>query len=91
VVLADVWDAFHAAEDDLDSLALRCGWPLEAVRTMEAYRGVPARYSFPALPELRELFLDAGFSLADVFHPTYELGDRCPTLLLDTGAPARRA
>lgn len=90
VVLADVWDALHAAEDDLDSLALRCGWPLEAVRTMEAYRGVTARYSFPALPELRELFLDAGFSLADVFHPTYELGDRCPTLLLDTGAPARR-
>jgi SAM-dependent methyltransferase len=87
VVLADVWDAFHEAEADLASLAGRCGWPLEAVRTIEAYRGVEARYSFPALGQLRDLFLDANFSVADVLWPGYELGDRCPSLVLVPGSP----
>jgi SAM-dependent methyltransferase len=90
VTLADVWDAFHAAEGDLASLALRCDWPLEAVRTVEAYRGVKARYTFPALGQLRDLFVDAGFALADVSRPGYELGDRCPSLVLEPGAPHGR-
>ena len=90
VMLADVWDAFHEAEGDLASLALRCRWPLEAVRTIEAYHGVKARYSFPTLGQLRDLFVDAGFAVADVSRPGYELGDRCPSLVLEPGAPIRQ-
>lgn len=57
------------------------------VRTIEAYRGVKARYSFPALGQLRDLFVDADFSVADVLRPGYELGDRCPSLVLEPGSP----
>jgi SAM-dependent methyltransferase len=91
VMLAEVWHAFHQAEGDFASLALRCGWPLEAVRTIEAYRGVKARYSFPALGEIRDLFIDAGFSVGEIFHPAYELGDRCPSVTLETRDRAARA
>jgi hypothetical protein len=90
VTLADVWDAFHAAEGDLASVALRCGWPLEVVRTVEAYRGVDARYTFPALGQLRDLFVHAGFAVVDVSRAGYELGDRCPSIVLEPGAPFGR-
>jgi SAM-dependent methyltransferase len=87
VLLADVWDALHEAERDLESLAERCGWPLEEVRTVEAYRGVHARYSFPTLADLRALFADAGLAALEVVCPTYELGDRCPSFVLAPASP----
>jgi hypothetical protein len=88
VVLGDVWNALAAAEPDLDTLAERCGWRIESVRTIEAYRGLATRYSFPSLGELRAVIDDARFSILDVFIPDYELGDRCPTIV---AAPAQSA
>ena len=88
VLLADVWDALQVAEGDLPALAERCGWPLEEVRTIEAYRGVRARYSFPPLAELHALFAAAGLSVLDVVHPDYELGQRCPSIVLAPAVPA---
>jgi SAM-dependent methyltransferase len=82
VVLADVWDAFHDADGDLDAVSLRCGWPIAEVRTIDAYRSLEARYSFPRLGDLRALFVDAGFSVLEVSRGSYELGDRCPTVVL---------
>jgi hypothetical protein len=81
VVLGDVWDALSAAEPDLDALADRCGWTIESVRTIEAYRGLATRYSFPSFTELRAVIDEARFSILDVFTPGYELGDRCPTVV----------
>jgi hypothetical protein len=86
VVLGDVWNALSAAEPDLDALAGRCGWTIESVRTIDAYRGLATRYSFPSLAEMRAAIADAGFSILDVVTPGYELGDRCPTIV---AAPAR--
>ncbi|CAN5873882.1 class I SAM-dependent methyltransferase [soil metagenome] len=91
VRLADVWDALHAQEGDLASMAERCGWRVEEVRTIEAYRGVQAQYSFPALADLRALFTEAGLAVLDVARPAYELGDRCPTLVLAPTSIAARA
>lgn len=90
VVLSDVWDALHEAESDLDALSLRCGWLVEEVRTIEAYRGVEARYSFPDLDALCGLFSDVGFSVLEVSRPSYELGDRCPTVVLAPRDPSGR-
>ncbi len=82
VALADVWETLHAAVPDAEALCRRCGWSIEAVRTIDAYRGVDARYSFPALGALRGVLEDAGFSIYALAHPTYELGDRCPSFVL---------
>jgi SAM-dependent methyltransferase len=82
VVLAEVWEALHQAEPEFEDLSRRCGWRIEAVRTIDAYRGVSARYSFPPLDALCGLLSDTGFEILDRFHPAYELGERCPTLIL---------
>lgn len=52
---------------------------------------VEARYSFPSLGSLCGLFTDAGFSVLEVSHPSYELGDRCPSLVLVPRGPRGRA
>ena len=82
VRVAEVWDALHRTHGDIEELARTCRWPVDVVRTIDAYRGVETRYSFPTLAALSDLFLDEGFSVRDVSTPSYELGDRCPTLHL---------
>ncbi len=82
VVLADVWGALQEMEPDLAALSRRIGWPIEVVRTIDAYRGISARYWFPSPDALRDLISTAGFTILDLVHPAYELGERCPTLIL---------
>jgi SAM-dependent methyltransferase len=81
VRVADVWDAWQAARIDGEELARRCGWPPTAVQTIASYRENDTRYTFPPLSVVRQRF--AGFfQEIDCFKPSYEIGDRCPTLLL---------
>ena len=81
VVLDRVWKVFRQAVPDSRSLAARTGWSVESIDTIDAYRGVRSRYLFPTLAELRGL-LSPWFEEVDCDFPTYELGDRCPTLTL---------
>lgn len=79
VRLADIWDAWHASVGDPAGLARRFGWPLAVVQTIDAYRGVETRYTFPTLAEARAAMADAFDEFACWF-PHYELGERCPTM-----------
>ncbi len=56
-------------------------WPPEAVGLMTAYRGSQARYFFPTLAELRAV-ADEFFEEEAIHFQNYELGERCPTILL---------
>jgi hypothetical protein len=80
VRLGDVWDAWHAAVPDPAQLAAHLGWPPAVVNTIHNYRGVDTRYSFPTLAEARAL--TGGFRVIATHVPAYELGERCPTLIL---------
>ena len=77
--VADVWKAWSERVPDAGALARRTGWPMEVIRTMDAYRDVPATYTFPTLEEARAT-LSGAFDEIDCRFPTYELGERCPTL-----------
>jgi hypothetical protein len=81
VRLADIWDAWHAAVPRPDELARRLGWPLPEILTMDDFRNVQARYTFPTLAEVRA-FAAARFEERGCHFPEYELGERCPTLVL---------
>ena len=81
VRLADIWDAWHAEVADPEGLAQSLGWAPEAVRTIDAYRGVETRYTFPTLAESRAAVASA-FAEVECLFPGYELGERCPTLVL---------
>lgn len=75
-----LWDDLRAQPAVADRLRQ---WPAEEVATLEAYRGAPGRYTFPTLTELRAA-LAPDFTELDCRLPDYELGDRCPILLLET-------
>lgn len=81
VRLSDIWQRWHDERLDAQALSGRTGWAPEVIATIDAYRGAPACYSFPTLDELRAT-LAAGFREDDCRVPGYELGERCPILLL---------
>jgi SAM-dependent methyltransferase len=79
VRLSDVWNYWRGAVTDPTQIAQRHGWAKEIVATMDAYRGSVGRYSFPTLAEARSAMGEA-FEEIDCVFPSYELGERCPTL-----------
>jgi len=80
VRLGDIWNAWQEAVPDPVRLAAQLGWRVEVVNTIANYRDVDTRYSFPTLEEARAL---AGeFEIVSTHVPDYELGTRCPTLVM---------
>lgn len=80
VRLADIWNAWHEAVPDPHALARQLDWRTEVVNTIHNYRNVDTRYSFPTLEEARALV--GGFEIIAMHTPAYELGERCPTLIM---------
>ena len=81
--IKQVWEVFHQAVPDLNSLASQIGWPLEPLLTIKAYQNYQTRCVFPSVDEVRQLFCDnpGGFRFEAVKVPTYELGECCPTVV----------
>jgi SAM-dependent methyltransferase len=84
IALGQVWNAIHRAAPDFERLASRIGWPLEHLLAINTYRDSEIRYFFLDPDTVRRLFCDSpgGFEWVTVRVPTYELGDRCPTIVL---------
>ena len=81
VPVRDIWRCWTQAGVDAEDLAARLNWPIDVVSTIEVYRDSSARYTFPTLEEARAVLGEA-FEELDCHVPDYELGSRCPTLLL---------
>lgn len=81
VRVTDAWTYFTSRCSSPEELAVRLGWPVDVIRTIEAYREQPSVYWFPTSSQFRQ-------ALAPVFEevrcevPTYDGGERCPTYLL---------
>ena len=93
VVLGSVYDRLLEAAPDLPALAAAIGWPLDQTLAIDSYRGSTARYSFASLDQVRDLFCMApgGFDLVSVRTPTYDLGERCPILVLRRTGPTEES
>ncbi|MFT4562060.1 MAG: hypothetical protein ACI9BW_001803 [Gammaproteobacteria bacterium] len=83
VRVGDVWSSWATDGPGADALAECCGWPLAQIETINAYRDQDSIYTFPTLQQLRAQMLVEGFSEVSCSRPTYELGERCPTLVFD--------
>lgn len=81
VQVRDIWHYWQNAGIQPRSLSERFRWPLEEIETIDTYRESAARYTFPTLEEARDIF-SHDFRELDCRQPDYELGERCPTLLL---------
>jgi hypothetical protein len=84
VELGTIWRAIHAVAPDLQQLALRIGWPVEHMLAIYTYRGSTARYHFVTVDQVYDLFCGrpGGFKVHRLRVPSYELGERCPTIVL---------
>lgn len=81
VAVSDIHTAFEALFPSRALLAEITGWPEEQIDTIDAYRGLATRYSFPTLQEMRT-HCAPYFAVRDINYSTYELAERCPTLTL---------
>jgi len=84
VELETVWRAVARLTPRLEGLASRIGWPVEHMLAINAYRGSTARYCFVTVKQIRDLFCGSpgGFEVQRLHVPTYELGEQCPTVVL---------
>lgn len=81
VPVTAIRDAFDALVPDRAALARASGWAPAVIDTIDAYRGSARVYAFPTLAETRAAL---GEHLVEIgcHTPGYELGDRCPSLVL---------
>lgn len=79
--IAEIWRRWHEESIAPAQLAEDRGWAIEEIATIDAYRDARATYAFPTLAELRAL-LSGAWREEACRVPAYELGDRCPILLL---------
>jgi hypothetical protein len=78
VRVADVWRYWEAAGIDTTRLLER-GWPIDVIRVIDAYRESRSVYSFPPL-EAAVAAISEFAELTQITRPTYELGERCPSV-----------
>jgi hypothetical protein len=77
--VAEVWQVWDQARRRHSALAN--GWSPERTATIDNYRDMPVRYSFPT----RELALETVrpfVEVQQVCFPTYDFGGSCPTVIL---------
>jgi hypothetical protein len=84
VKLKAVWDVFHEVATGPRRLGRRIGWSAEQMHAIDIYRGCEERYCFLSVADVRDLFCESpgGFRLDSVHLPSYQLGERCPTVVL---------
>lgn len=84
VELGKIWSAIQVIASDLEGLATKIGWPLEHMLAINTYRGSKERYYFVTIDQVTGMFCDnpGGFEVHRLHMPSYELGDQCPTIVL---------
>lgn len=82
VSVADTYATFELLFPDRHHLAQVTGWSLDDIATIDVYRNSPAEYSYPTLAQVRQILPD-GLKEVALKYGTYELAERCPTLILE--------
>ncbi len=77
IVVNDIYEAWAARGIGSQDLAARLDWPESAINTINAYRGMGTRFSFPTVAEVRETLTER-FEEVLFREPGYAFGERCP-------------
>jgi SAM-dependent methyltransferase len=81
VVVKDIHAVFERLFPDRKQLAESTGWPLAVIDTIDAYKGMDTRYTFPTLSVFRQLALSF-VDVVEIRYGNYELAERCPIFSL---------
>jgi SAM-dependent methyltransferase len=81
--LKTVWETLHQTAPDLGKLAAKIGWTREHIEAINTYKDSPNKYCFVPVDTVCDLFCSkpGGFGLQSMHVPTYELAERCPSLV----------
>jgi len=80
--LGDVYDTLIKAVPDMEGLAVKIGWPTERMMVFNNYRDLESRFHLLTLEQSIALFCHdpGGFRVHRLHTPSYDLGERCPTI-----------
>ncbi len=82
VAVSGIRDCLNDWMPDRQAAADRLDWPVEAINTIDAYKGSTVTYTFPTLTEI-EAAISGRFQIDRICYPCYELGERCPVIRFD--------
>jgi hypothetical protein len=82
VALSEVWRIWDEMKIDSQFLVDIMHWPIESIYTIQAYQHSSKKYTFPTKKELYAA-LTRHFRISEYIVPSYECGERFPTLVLD--------
>jgi len=77
----DVYLSWKTDGPNPETLATNTGWSMENIQKFESYCGSDFVFTFPSLEQLRDLIIDEGFRELECIWPSYEFGNRCPTII----------
>ncbi len=80
VAVADIRRIFEDHFPNRAALERATGWPQDIIATIDAYHNVPTRYTFPTMADITTT-CGGSFARVERRAATYELAERCPTLL----------
>lgn len=81
VTLSSVYSAFAKLFPSREAFATATGWASEEIGTMDPYCDSPTCLNFPTLAQFHAAFAP-WFDVTDMFYSSYELGEQCPTLVI---------
>jgi len=82
VCLKNVWECWNDRfSNSIKTHKQSSQWNNDIIASIDTYKNNSVRYTFPALPEIRNT-LSSYFIEKNIFTPAYYLGQCCPSLLL---------
>lgn len=84
VEAGQVYGALIKAAPDLEKLAVKIEWPIERMLLINDYKDMEYRFYWLTVEQVIDLFCGdpGGFRVHRLKTPSYELGQRCPTIAL---------
>lgn len=79
ICVGEAWKEWHARIPSPELLAGTLGWPIEVIRVIDRYCSAVAVYTFATLTSIESL-LAPDFSLSEQRVPSYQDGERYPTV-----------
>ncbi len=80
VPVREIWQVWNQEVPFPEKLMQELAWSSELLETINIYKDSPSVYTFPTLAEVRQL-CNSDFIEESCYFPSYELGERCPTLV----------
>ena len=82
--VAETLATFDRLIPDRNKLEAATGWSMDDIETIDFYRDSKTLYCYPALSQVRRI-IPYGLRETGIIYGHYELAERCPLMVIETG------